>query len=79
MLLASRVISILNNIVVWWSVPLQDVVKYQRTHLWQLIHASLLNYQAVKASPGGSLHMIEPLAVAANLGLAEIQSLKRCL
>ena len=25
------------------------------------------NYQAVKASPGGLLHMIEPLAVAANL------------
>ena len=24
------------------------------------------NYQAVKASPGGSLHIIEPLAVAAN-------------
>ena len=43
MLLALRVISLLNSIVVWWIIPLQDVVKYERTHLWQLIHASLLN------------------------------------
>ena len=42
-LLASTVISLLNSIVVWWSVPLQYVAKYETTHLWQLMHASLLN------------------------------------
>ena len=40
--LVSRVISLLNSIIVWWSTPLQDVGKCERTHLWQLIQASLL-------------------------------------
>ena len=50
MLLASRVISLLNSIVVWWIIPLQDVVKYERTHLWQLIHASLLKVNRLCAA-----------------------------
>ena len=38
----------------------------RNTHTWHFCTTSNVNYQVVKASPRGSLHMIEPLAVASK-------------